>query len=100
MLVRWLLTTMLSSATATSAQPYLLVLGVPHFANHHRDIVNANVEDVLTPARQREIERLVTALAATRPNHVAVEWSTTNKLPSTSATPPIALADTSSVPTR
>jgi hypothetical protein len=79
MLVRWLLTTMLSSATATSAQPYLLVLGVPHFANHHRDIVNANVEDVLTPARQREIERLVTALAATRPNHVADEWSTTKQ---------------------
>ena len=58
MLVRWLLTTMLFSATAASAQPYLLVLGVPHFANHHRDIVNANVEDVLRGCLKTVADRI------------------------------------------
>jgi hypothetical protein len=59
---------------AAPPPPRLLVLGMPHFDNPARDIVNAHVEDVLTPARQREIERVVTALARTRPTHVAVEW--------------------------
>ena len=62
------------ASIAASPPPRLLVLGVPHFANHHRDLVNPNVESVLTPVRQREMERVVAALAATRPNHVAVEW--------------------------
>jgi hypothetical protein len=77
MLVRRSLATFFLSAAlgAAPAPPYLLVIGVPHFANHHRDLINSNVEDVLTPARQREIVRLVGALAATRPNHVAVEWA-------------------------
>lgn len=80
MLVRRLLATVLLSATSAAAPPpHLLVLGVPHLANHHRDLVNSNVEDVLTPVRQREIIQLVTALAATRPNHVAVEWSATKQ---------------------
>lgn len=80
MLVRRLLATMLLSATSAAAPaPHLLVLGTPHLANHHRDIINSNIEDVLTPVRQREIAQLVAALAATRPNHVAVEWSATNQ---------------------
>lgn len=60
---------------APAPAPYLLVLGSAHLANHHRDLVNATVEDVLTPQRQREIGQVVAALAAARPNHVAVEWS-------------------------
>lgn len=63
-----------AATLAAAPPPHLLVLGVPHLANHHRDIVNATVDDVLTPARQRELMRLVASLAATRPNHVAVEW--------------------------
>ncbi|MBB5713209.1 DUF5694 domain-containing protein [Sphingomonas aerophila] len=59
--------------------PHLLVLGVPHFANHHRDLINSNVEDVLTQVRQREMMEIVSALAALRPNHVAVEWSATKQ---------------------
>ncbi len=78
MLVRRLFATILLLAAA-APPPHLLVLGVPHLANHHRDIINSNVENVLTPARQREMVRLVTALAATRPNHVAVEWSATKQ---------------------
>lgn len=67
------------TAGAAPAPPRLLVLGVPHLANHHQDIINSNIENVLTPVRQREILRLVVALAATRPNHVAVEWSATKQ---------------------
>lgn len=68
-----------SIGAAALPAPRLIVLGVPHLANHHRDLINANIEDVLTPARQREIGRVVAALAATRPNHVAVEWSATKQ---------------------
>ena len=76
MLVRFLAATLLLATTSAAAPPpQLLVLGVPHLANHHLDIVNANVEDVLTPARQREMVQLVSTLATERPNHVAVEWS-------------------------
>lgn len=76
-MVRQLLATALFTANAAAAPPppRLLVLGTSHLANHHRDYINSNVEDVLIPARQREMARLVAALAATRPNHVAVEWS-------------------------
>lgn len=68
-----------ATAAPPRSAPRLLVLGVPHLANHHRDLVNSTVEDVLTPVRQREIKRIVYALAKTRPNHVAVEWSATNQ---------------------
>ena len=77
-IIATLLISVISAASAAQAEPVkprLLVLGVPHFANHHRDLINANVEDVLTPARKREITEIVSALAALRPNHVAVEWS-------------------------
>lgn len=86
MQVRRLFATLLLSTTlatpATPAEPvtpHLLVLGVPHFDNHHRDIINSNVEDVLTPSRQREMIKIVSALAALRPNHVAVEWAATKQ---------------------
>lgn len=86
MRVRHIIATLLISAISAASvaqaepvKPHLLVLGVPHFANHHRDLINANVEDVLTPARQREITEIVSALAALRPNHVAVEWSATKQ---------------------
>lgn len=68
-----------TATVAAAPPPRLLVLGSPHLANHHRDLINANIEDVLTPARQREIVRLLAALPATRPNHVAVEWRTADQ---------------------
>ncbi len=80
MFIRPLLAIVLFAATSAAAPPpHLLVLGVGHFANHHRDLINSNVEDVLTPARQREMGQVVKALAATRPNHVAVEWPATRQ---------------------
>lgn len=55
-------------------RPWLMVVGTPHLANHGRDVVNVQVDDVLAPARQQEIEAIVTALAAYRPTHVVVEY--------------------------
>lgn len=57
-------------------RPKMLILGAPHFGNPGRDIVNQKIEDVLTPARQREMESVVERLAAFRPTHVAIEWKT------------------------
>ena len=56
-------------------RPMLLVVESGHFDNPSRDIANVRVENVLTPARQREIEAVVDRLARFRPNHVAVEWN-------------------------
>ena len=55
-------------------RPALLIVGMPHFANPGRDIVNTRIDDVTTPERQREIEAIVERLAAFRPTRVAVEW--------------------------
>lgn len=55
-------------------RPSLLVVGVSHFANPGADRVNVKFDDVLTPARQSEIEAVVEALAAYKPTHVAVEF--------------------------
>lgn len=55
-------------------RPALMVLGMPHLANPGHDVVNTRIDDVLAPARQREIEAIVAALAAYRPTHVVVEF--------------------------
>ena len=54
-------------------RPTLLILGAAHFANPGRDHNNIAVEDITTPARQREIEAVVQQLADFRPTHVAIE---------------------------
>ena len=51
----------------------ILVLGTYHFANPGLDVVKAEVADVLTPAKQAEIGRVVEALARFRPTKIAVE---------------------------
>jgi Family of unknown function (DUF5694) len=58
-------------------RPTILVLGCVHFDNPGRDVVNIKVEDVLSPARQAEIAKVVDQLAAFHPNYVAVEWPRT-----------------------
>jgi hypothetical protein len=55
-------------------RPTLLVLGVSHFDNPGRDVVNIIVDDVMSAARQKEIARVTAALAAFHPDFVAVEW--------------------------
>lgn len=54
-------------------RPWLMVVGTPHLANHGRDVINLQVDDVMTPARQAEIEAIVAALARFAPTRVVVE---------------------------
>lgn len=51
----------------------VMVLGVYHFANPGQDMVNMEVDDVLAPGRQREMQALVDALAEWKPTRIAVE---------------------------
>jgi hypothetical protein len=51
----------------------VLVLGTYHFANPGLDVVQVEVDDVLSESRQAEIRHLVDALAAFAPTKIAVE---------------------------
>ena len=65
-----------AAVTAQSAPPEpvrVLLLGSYHFDNPGQDVNNTKVDDVLTPRRQAELERLAASLASFRPNVVAVE---------------------------
>jgi hypothetical protein len=59
--------------TRTHPAAEVLVLGMYHFANPGLDVVQTDVADVLSAAKQTEIEAVVTALAAFRPTRIAVE---------------------------
>jgi len=62
------------AVTAAPQQPVqVMVLGSYHFGNPGRDKVNAHVDDVTTPKRQRELEALADAIAEFRPTRVMVE---------------------------
>lgn len=69
----------LLTAAAPTPKAQLMVLGTVHFDNPGRDIANVKVENVLTPQRQQEIAAVVDDLAKFRPNHVAIEWATTEQ---------------------
>lgn len=56
-------------------RPALLIVGSPHLDNPNTGIADPNVDNVMAPDRQREIEAVVDRLARFHPNHVAVEWS-------------------------
>jgi Family of unknown function (DUF5694) len=58
---------------AADAPVQVLFVGVFHMNNPGRDIHNIQVDDVLTPGRQAEIEAVTDALARFRPTAVAVE---------------------------
>ena len=51
----------------------VMILGTYHFANPGLDVVKTEVADVLSPAKQGEIARVVEALARFRPTKIAVE---------------------------
>lgn len=63
-----------SAAKPIAARPALLVIGSVHFSNPGRDVINVSVDDVFSERRQREIQSVVSQLAAFKPTHVAVEW--------------------------
>jgi len=69
----------LISQRAPGERPLLMVVGVAHFDNPARDVVNTKVDNVLTPKRQKEIIAVVDQLAKFHPNHVAVEWQATKQ---------------------
>jgi hypothetical protein len=51
----------------------VLILGTYHFANPARDAIKQDIDDVLQPKRQAELEDLVTRLASWKPDRIAVE---------------------------
>lgn len=56
------------------ARAQIMIVSSYHLANNNRDMVNLPIEDVLTPQRQQEIERLVAGLARWNPTRIASEW--------------------------
>ncbi len=60
-------------------RPTLMVLGSVHLGNPARDMHDAKVDDVLAPERQRQIERVVDAIAQWKPTRIAVEWGHKNQ---------------------
>lgn len=54
-------------------QTEVMVLGSYHFANPGRDVANMEVDDVLVPKRQAEIDAVVKAIAAWKPDKILVE---------------------------
>lgn len=61
--------------TEAAARPVVqvMVLGTFHMNNPGADLVNMNVDDVLSPARQEEMKELVSRLAAFQPTAIMVE---------------------------
>ena len=51
-----------------------MLLGTYHFANPGRDVIKQDIDDVLQPKRQAELEDLATRLASWKPDRIAVEW--------------------------
>lgn len=68
-----------ASAAAPAAKPRppapieVMVLGSYHFANPGLDVVRTEIESVLSPRRQRELDVLTRTLAEWRPTRVMVE---------------------------
>jgi hypothetical protein len=52
----------------------VLLLGTMHFNNPALEVGNIDVDDVLAPKRQAEIEEIADGLARFAPTKVAVEW--------------------------
>jgi hypothetical protein len=55
----------------------VLLLGTYHMDNPGLDAVKTEIDDVLAPSRQAELDSLVRRLAQWRPDQVAVEWPLT-----------------------
>jgi hypothetical protein len=51
-----------------------MLLGTYHFANPGHDVIKQDIDDVLKPERQAQVEELAKRLASWKPDVVAVEW--------------------------
>jgi hypothetical protein len=60
-------------AVCDRGEVQVMLLGTYHFANPGRDVIKQDIDDVLQPKRQAELEELVSRLAAWKPDRVAVE---------------------------
>ena len=74
-LLSWALAAPLAMAAQTTTKPEILVLGTYHMANPGHDIHNSQVDDVFSPARQKEISELTALLRRFRPTKIAIEAS-------------------------
>ncbi len=63
------------AAQERPARAEILILGTYHMANPGRDIINSQVDDVLSPKRQAEMAQLAEVLKRFRPTKIAVERS-------------------------
>lgn len=63
-----------TGASATDAPVQVMIVGDFHMSNPDRDQHNVQVDDVLAPKRQAEIEAVTQALLAFHPTAVAAEW--------------------------
>jgi hypothetical protein len=63
-----------SALAADAARTQVMLVGTYHFSNPGQDLHNVKAVDVLAADRQREIGKVVTALAKFAPTRVAVEW--------------------------
>jgi hypothetical protein len=61
-------------AVCSQEEVHVMILGTYHFANPGRDVIKQDIDDVLQPKRQAELEDLVTRLAVWKPDRIAVEW--------------------------
>jgi len=68
-------TTPAPSPTPAPAPVQVMVLGSLHFANHNRDVANIQVDDMLAPGRQKELQQLAAELEKFKPTKVVVEVS-------------------------
>ena len=61
-------------ARCAPSEVHVMLLGTYHFANPGRDVIKQEIDDVLAPARQAQLEALANRLATWRPDMIAVEW--------------------------
>lgn len=60
-------------AQPAGSRPQVMIVGTMHLDNPGRDLNNVKVDDVLAPARQKELDALVGYLAAFRPTKILIE---------------------------
>ena len=60
-------------AACAPGEVHVMLLGTYHFDNPGQDAINPNIDDMLAPKRQAEIEDLAARLAKWQPQQIAVE---------------------------
>ena len=61
-------------AECAPGEVQVMLLGTYHFANPGRDVIKQDIDDVLQPKRQVELEDLAKRLALWKPDRLAIEW--------------------------